>query len=171
MKKNLYNTKNERNEVLKNNFYNKYESDELLKNSLLYKYDNVVLNKEKFYTAKYDRVFKSIFCNEEDTRLLRFLLSKILDRNVEKIIFLRNELEVKNIYDKSKIVDILALVDDEYVHIELNIVSDNKYAHIRNYIYFSEIFSKKTRRGDKYGYKTPLYLISTKRFKHLFKYL
>ena len=31
----------------------------------------------KFYTAKYDRVFKTIFCNEDNTILLKGLLSRI----------------------------------------------------------------------------------------------
>ena len=35
---------------------------------------------KKFYTAKYDRVFKTIFCNEDDPTLLKELLERILKR-------------------------------------------------------------------------------------------
>ena len=109
---------------------------------------------DKFYTARYDRVFKTIFCNEDDTSMMKTLLSSILERNIVELEFLRNELDIKDIYDKCKTVDVLVLVDNEYIHIELNIVNNQDYIHLRNYIYFSEVFSKKTKRGNKYDYKT-----------------
>ena len=36
--------------------------------------------KDKFYTAKYDRVFKDIFCDEDNKELLREFLSRTLKR-------------------------------------------------------------------------------------------
>ena len=33
---------------------------------------------KKFYTAKFDRVFKTIFCDEDDHTLLKELLERIL---------------------------------------------------------------------------------------------
>jgi len=44
-------------------------------------------------------------------------------------------------------------VDDEYLHIELNCNYKN-YLHTRNFIYFTNIYSRKTVRGKKYDFKT-----------------
>jgi len=81
------------------------------------------------------------------------LLESILEKNIFDLRFLNNELPVNNIYERNKTVDVLALVDNEYVHIELN-SNCSKFLHMRNFVYFSEIYSKKTKRGDEYDYKT-----------------
>ena len=109
--------------------------------------------KDKFYTAKYDRVFKAIFCDEDNKELLREFLSRTLKRKVEIIEFLRNELKVTSTMDKVKVVDVLVKVDDEYLHIELNSNSD-RYLHSRNFIYFTNIYSRKIVRNEMYDYKT-----------------
>ena len=109
---------------------------------------------KKFYTSKYDRVFKTIFCDEDNTYLMKTFLSRLLNKEIESLEYLRNELELKNVYDKTKTIDVLVKVDNEYIHIELNIVNNIDYIHLRNYIYFSEVFNKKTRRGKVYDYKT-----------------
>jgi len=108
---------------------------------------------KKFYTAKYDRVFKAIFCDENNKHMMIKLLESILEKNIFDLRFLNNELPVNNIYERNKTVDVLALVDNEYVHIELN-SNCSKFLHMRNFVYFSEIYSKKTKRGDEYDYKT-----------------
>lgn len=107
---------------------------------------------KKFYTAKNDRIFKAIFCNEEDTYLLKEFLSRLLNKNVRVIRFLRNELIINNVLSKEKRVDLLCLVDDTYVHIEINTEKNNKYLHVRNFTYFTEIYDKKTLRGKEYKY-------------------
>lgn len=112
------------------------------------------MNKEKkFYTAKYDRVFKTILCNEDDTKLFQEFLSRILKKKVEIVEFLRNELPVNTTLEKVKTVDVLVKVDNDYIHIELN-TNYNNYLHIRNYIYFSTLYSNKVKRGEKYDLKT-----------------
>jgi len=108
---------------------------------------------KKFYTAKTDRVFKAIFCDEDNKHMMIKLLSNILEKEITELTFLNSELLVSNITERKKIVDILAKVDGEYVHIELNSNAVN-YLHFRNFIYFSEIYSKKTKRGEKYDFKT-----------------
>ena len=108
---------------------------------------------KKFYTAKTDRVFKAIFCSDENKHMMIQLLSSMLEKNITELTFLNNELSVDNVLERQKIVDVLAKVDGEYVHIELNSNAVN-YLHFRNFIYFSEIYSKKTKRGEKYNFKT-----------------
>ena len=107
----------------------------------------------KFYTAKFDRVFKTIFCDEDNPSLLKELLERIFKKKIESIEFLRSELPVVSVVDRSKTVDVLVKVDNEYLHIELNCNYKN-YLHTRNFIYFTNIYSRKTVRGKKYDFKT-----------------
>lgn len=51
---------------------------------------------KKFYTAKTDRVFKAIFCSEENKHMMIKLLSSILEREVTELTFLNNELSIDN---------------------------------------------------------------------------
>lgn len=111
------------------------------------------MTKNKFYTAKYDRVFKTVLCDEDDKELLQEFLSRLLKRKVEIIEFLRNELPISTTEEKVKTVDVLVKVDGEYTHIELNGTSP-KYLHIRNYIYFSTLYTKKVQRGEEYDLTT-----------------
>jgi len=108
---------------------------------------------KKFYTAKYDRVFKSVLCDEDNPHLLQEFLSRVLKRKVEIVEFLKNELPVRNASERVKTVDVLVKSDNEYIHIEVNIGTP-KYLHIRNFIFFSTIYSMKTKRGDKYDTDT-----------------
>ena len=108
---------------------------------------------KKFYTAKYDRVFKTVLCDEDNPHLLQEFLSRILKKKVEIVEFLKNELPVRNVSERVKTVDVLVKADNEYIHIEVNIGTP-KYLHIRNFIFFSTIYSKKTKRGDKYDTDT-----------------
>ena len=110
-------------------------------------------NGNKFYTAKFDRVFKTIFCDEDNPSLLKELLERIFKKKIESIEFLRSELPVVSVIDRSKTVDVLVKVDNEYLHIELNCNYKN-YLHTRNFIYFTNIYSRKTVRGKKYDFKT-----------------
>ena len=108
---------------------------------------------KKFYTGKYDRVFKTILCDEDNKEILQEFLSRILKKKVEVVEILKNELPVVNVIERTKTVDVLVKVDEEYVHIELN--SQNKdYLHTRNFIFFTSIYNKKTKKGDAYDLKT-----------------
>lgn len=62
---------------------------------------------------------------------------------------MRNELSVSTTIEKVKVVDVLVRVDGEYTHIELNGASLN-YLHIRNFVYFSTLYSRKVQRGEEY---------------------
>lgn len=108
---------------------------------------------KKFYTAKYDRVFKTILCDEDDKSLLQEFLSRLLKRKVEVIQFLRNELPVQTVLERTKTVDVLVKADQEYIHIELN-SNMSAYLHGRNFIFFSTIYSKKAQRGENYDLET-----------------
>ena len=108
---------------------------------------------KKFYTARYDRVFKTILCDEDNKELLTEFLSRILKKKVEIVEFLQSELQVNTTDERNKTVDALVKCDNDYIHIELN-SSTSKYLHTRNFIYFTSIYNKKTKRGEEYDTKT-----------------
>ena len=58
-----------------------------------------------------------------------------------------------NVIERTKNVDVLVKADDEYIHIELN-SQDKDYLHTRNFIFFSSIYNKKTKKRDAYDLKT-----------------
>ena len=107
----------------------------------------------KIYTAKNDRMFKATFCDEENTYLLKEFLERIYFNDISKIKFLRSELVIKNIKSKNRMVDVLVEVDGVILHIEINSEASATYLHIRNFSYFSEIYNKKTLKGEKYNTK------------------
>lgn len=108
-----------------------------------------VINMKKFYTAKYDRVFKTILCDEDNPHMMQEFLSRLLNRKVEIVKFLRNELPIRNTEEKVKTIDVLVKSENKYIHIELNTNYEN-WLHIRNFVYFSTVFTKKTKRGEVY---------------------
>ena len=108
---------------------------------------------KKFYKGKVDRVFKSIFANEDDPSLLQEFLSRLLDKKIEIIHFLKNEQPIVSVNDKTKTVDLLVKIDNEYTHLEVN-TSSNLLIRTRNFNYFTNIYSRKTTRGQIYDFKT-----------------
>lgn len=104
---------------------------------------------KKFYTAKYDRVFKTILCDEDNPHMMQEFLSRLLNKKIEIVKFLRNELPIRNAEEKVKTIDVLVKSENEYIHIELNTNYEN-WLNIRNFVYFSTVFTKKTKIGEVY---------------------
>lgn len=105
---------------------------------------------KKFYTARYDRVFKSILCNENDLRILKKVLSVAIDTDIRDIIIKKCELSVSHVSERVKIVDLVVeLNNKDIAHVELNLQMDS-YVKFRNYVFFSKVISTNGRRGEKY---------------------
>ena len=104
---------------------------------------------KKYYNGKYDVVFKAVFCDENEPELLKIFLEKILNIQIEELHFLNQELQPNDVEERKKIVDLLVKVDNEYIHVELNQIH-SEYLHVRNFCYFTNIYSKHTRRGEEY---------------------
>lgn len=102
---------------------------------------------KKFYTAKYDRVFKTIFCSEDGQELFKEFLKRIFKKEIKELKLLRNEISITHVLDQVQTVDVFALVDGVYTHIELNTVS-NAIIHIRNYNYFTSLYNRNVKRGE-----------------------
>lgn len=102
----------------------------------------------KFYTARYDRVFKTIMTNNK--KILKALLESILNIKIEEITIMNNEREIKNVNLKLKIVDLLVKTKKEIIHIELN-TNYGKYYHSRNVSYVFDSYVNNVRKGDNYN--------------------
>lgn len=106
----------------------------------------------KFYTSRYDRLFKKIFFKEEDHDLLEELIKEITNLVifVEKIV--NCELPITDIFEKEKRVDGIIDTTKERIHIEIN--SDTKdYYRMRNFLYFVAIMLEDIKRGKNYNPK------------------
>ncbi len=114
--------------------------------------------KEKFYTAKYDRVFKEIFLKEENEDLLKELLKVALKevsiKEIKKV--LNVEKNVRNIHVRRKYVDVLLETDIGLVGIEIN-SSVKDYLHVRNFAYHCDTYAHYTETGE--YYREDIYII------------
>ena len=73
---------------------------------------------ETFYTAKNDNVFKSIFCDEHDTFLLKTLIERCLKIKIKLLEIHSPERIKENIYAKGQRLDVLVKADDKLINIE-----------------------------------------------------
>ena len=107
------------------------------------------LKTKKFYTARNDKVFKAVMCDEDDLSLLKGFLEHILEVNIHEILLLGTEQKVRYKKERKKIIDALVKVDHKYIHIELN-SQNHTYLRNRNFVFFTEIYSKKTKISEDY---------------------
>ena len=104
---------------------------------------------ERFCYGYNDMMFKAIFCDEKNKDLLISLMECILDCKITTIEIKNNELPKRNMNSKKRLLDLLCLVDGEYVHVELN-VNPSNYIRFRNFSYFTETINNSIRSGTEY---------------------
>ena len=109
------------------------------------------MSKNVYLTAKYDSIFKNIFCDEDNPKLLIKLLESILNVEITSIKFLNNELKIHNKDERSKRVDGIFLINGKiYCHIEVNSSYNNELTY-RNSIFFYSIIVSKTLKNENYN--------------------
>ena len=94
-------------------------------------------NKDKFFTAKNDNVFKAIFCNENNTFLLKTLIERCLKIKIEIIEIHAPEKIKENIYAKGQILDVLVknyLDMNEVIQINFTWGLPRKYSILGEYL-------------------------------------
>lgn len=67
----------------------------------------IVTKKKEFYTSKYDKVFKTVFADINNTKFINAILSEVLEGDAKVIKFLNSELGVRNVNEKVKHLDLL----------------------------------------------------------------
>ena len=105
---------------------------------------------KKFYSCRYDKIFKEVFLNPKNEDLLKALLEDILKVKIEIKKILPTELITGNNIIKSKRVDALMLATNKKIEIEIN-ASINEYVYIRNTAYICIIYSTNALAVDSYN--------------------
>ncbi len=109
--------------------------------------------KVKFYKGRNDIVFKTVFSLEDNKELLRVFLEPMIGRKIQKIELINLDIQKQYVEEKGRIVDFLAKVDGDIVHIELN-SSKKPYTENRNYSYFTSIMNNHIKKGQEYDLET-----------------
>ena len=117
------------------------------------------MEKEKFYTCRYDRAFKEVFMNGSNKDLLKSLLESVLGVGVNDIEYLNLESNVDNVNVKRKHFDLNLNTSIGRVQVEVN--STNKaYIHPRNMSYIGDTYSHHTLKGENYDEDTMIIQIN-----------
>lgn len=118
------------------------------------------IEKNTFYTCKYDRPFKEIFLNEQNKHLLKGLLETILKTEIDKIELKPSELNSNNINIKRKYLDALIYVKGKKIGIEVNSNAEENYLRPRNASFIFNIYSSHTIVGETYNEDTDIIQIN-----------
>ena len=114
---------------------------------------------KKYYGLKYDRVFKSVLCDEKDLEYLNKMLSYILKRDIKIKRLLNTEQKIKKYKEKLKILDALVEIETgEIIDIELNRKND-KQTKDKNLLYIASLYSQSIEKGSKIKEVKKIYLI------------
>lgn len=115
---------------------------------------------DNWFTAKRDRVFKAVFVNDKDTRLLECILKETLNKSVNIAKFHITELAVKTISERVKMLDVLIEIDNnKFILCEIN-TSFSTVIKERNLMFLEAFSSQRVKRGEKYRKINEIYLIN-----------
>lgn len=101
---------------------------------------------KKFYTLRYDIIFKNTFNTEE--RLKR-LLEETLNIKVKEIHKNNIELPVENKKERRKYLDLILKTDKGIINVEIN-HGYKKELPNRNFLYFCKMISSNVRKNKSY---------------------
>jgi len=109
---------------------------------------------KKFYTAKYERIFKKIMLEDEtDMHLLEALLECILGSKVEIVSLPRTEFAVDTTYEKSKTGDLVIKLNGKYINLEIE-TGVGPETRAKNFSYLCSMYKKNIVRSEKYDIDT-----------------
>jgi len=108
---------------------------------------------EKFYTAKYDRIFKSIFLSENGKFLMKKLLETILEKEMKIIDYPPCDIPVTKAWEKVTTVDFIVQLENILVHFEIE-TGTSIETLTKNLNGFTKIYYQGSYRGGKYDTKT-----------------
>lgn len=103
---------------------------------------------KKFYTSRYDDVFKNALVN--DKKIFKEFLEISLDLKIEDYKLDPKELEKPNVKLKTKTLDVLVKTKDKTINLEVN---NGYYPSLptRNYAYICSVFSNSVFKGESYS--------------------
>ena len=100
------------------------------------------------YTAKNDRLFKTVASNKYGKEILEALLSTIFNEKVEVLEFIPVELALDTESERKKTLDVLVRVDNKIINVEMNAQGLSEIVKIRNLSYLCKMFSNNITKGE-----------------------
>ena len=110
--------------------------------------------KTKVYTAKNDRVFKSIAHGNKGKVILEAILGNVFDEPVEILEFIPVELPQDTEDERKKVLDVLVRVGNRIINVEVNAQGLSEVTKIRNLAYLCKLFSKNVSKGQEIDVET-----------------
>ena len=113
----------------------------------------------------YDSIFKTIVVNEQDTRLLDYILSDILEEKVHVFKFVPTELKIRRKSERVKVTDLIVESNNgKHILVELN-SNFNKSTKVRNLSYYASYYSQIIEKGEEYSEEIETVLINLNKDK------
>lgn len=114
----------------------------------------ITAEKTKVYTAKNDRVFKSIAHGNNGKVILEAILGNVFDEPVEILEFIPVELPQDTEDERKKVLDVLVRVGNRIINVEVNAQGLSEVTKIRNLAYLCKLFSKNVSKGQEIDVET-----------------
>ncbi len=114
----------------------------------------ITAEKTKVYTAKNDRVFKSIAHGNNGKVILEAILGNVFDEPVEILEFIPVELPQDTEDERKKVLDVLVRVGNRIINVEVNAQGLSEVTKIRNLAYLCKLFSKNVSKGEEIDVET-----------------
>ena len=112
---------------------------------------SMYLKEGQVISLTFDKMFKRVFGDKNDTRPIKYLIKQILDLDVEEIKIYNNELLGEKYIDKKNEVDLLFKRDNkDVINIEIN-TSFGKTVINRNLLYLCRVVRRNLKSKDKYS--------------------
>ena len=97
----------------------------------------------------FDKLFKLVFGDSNHLERTKFLISSVLDLEINKIEIVNSEIIEDNRMDKVNTVDLAVKVDEAFVSIEAN-SSFGEIVRDRNLVFMFKIQGRSLKPGDEY---------------------
>ena len=131
----------------------------------------ITAEKTKVYTAKNDRVFKTIANGNNGKVILEAILGNVFDEPVEILEFIPVELPQDTEDERKKVLDVLVRVGNRIINVEVNAQGLSEVTKIRNLAYLCKLFSKNVSKGQEIDVKTKFlqinFIFDSKKSKRL----
>ena len=114
----------------------------------------ITAEKTKVYTAKNDRVFKTIANGNNGKVILEAILGNVFDEPVEILEFIPVELPQDTEDERKKVLDVLVRVGNRIINVEVNAQGLSEVTKIRNLAYLCKLFSKNVSKGEEIDVET-----------------
>ena len=103
----------------------------------------------KWYSGRYDRVFKEVMLKKSNSDMLTMLLEHVLKIKINNITILNNEKLMTNVHIRSQRLDLNLDTNIGKINVEVN-STDETYIPYRNFAFLADIYSHDVLVGHEY---------------------